>query len=121
MSAVECPSCRQSFRCGSADINSCWCSAYPKVPLQLPESGCLCPDCLARAVGAALECYIDTHSQEQALSLARHYAGQKPLLEHIDYTIEQGLYVFSRWFHLKRGQCCGNACRHCPFDHVAVR
>ncbi|MEZ0130904.1 DUF5522 domain-containing protein, partial [Flavobacterium sp. LBUM151] len=19
------------------------------------------------------------------------------------------------WFHLKRGTCCGNNCRHCPY------
>ncbi|KAJ1448882.1 cobalamin adenosyltransferase-domain-containing protein [Pelagophyceae sp. CCMP2097] len=26
-----------------------------------------------------------------------------------------GLYVFSEVAHLKRGQCCGNGCRHCPY------
>jgi len=22
--------------------------------------------------------------------------------------------------HLKRGTCCGNACRHCPFEYINV-
>jgi hypothetical protein len=23
--------------------------------------------------------------------------------------------VFTALFHLERGQCCGNGCRHCPY------
>ncbi|MEC8739468.1 MAG: DUF5522 domain-containing protein [Bacteroidota bacterium] len=23
-------------------------------------------------------------------------------------------------YHLKRGNCCGNKCKHCPFDHKNV-
>jgi len=29
--------------------------------------------------------------------------------------------VMTRVKHEARGKCCGNACRHCPFAHVAVR
>lgn len=28
-----------------------------------------------------------------------------------------GLSVFTEIAHLKRGKCCGNGCRHCPFGH----
>ncbi|CAL1545447.1 unnamed protein product [Lymnaea stagnalis] len=31
-----------------------------------------------------------------------------------------GYTVITRLQHLKRGSCCGNACRHCPFNHKAV-
>lgn len=31
-----------------------------------------------------------------------------------------GYTVFTRLSHLRRGKCCGNACRHCPFAHVNV-
>ncbi len=31
-----------------------------------------------------------------------------------------GLFVFTASHHLKRGTCCGSACRHCPFGHAAV-
>lgn len=27
-----------------------------------------------------------------------------------------GLYVFTAAYHLERGYCCANGCRHCPFD-----
>jgi hypothetical protein len=32
------------------------------------------------------------------------------------YTDENGLSVFTANYHLKRGYCCGNRCRHCPYD-----
>ena len=32
-----------------------------------------------------------------------------------DYYMEGGLMVMTAAFHRKRGACCGNKCRHCPF------
>jgi hypothetical protein len=32
-----------------------------------------------------------------------------------DYYIEDGKYVFTEKYHLKRGKCCKNNCRHCPY------
>ncbi|KAH9505332.1 hypothetical protein Btru_058394 [Bulinus truncatus] len=33
---------------------------------------------------------------------------------------ETGFTVFTRLAHLKRGKCCGSACRHCPFGQKAA-
>ncbi|MCC6577201.1 MAG: hypothetical protein IT228_07660 [Flavobacteriales bacterium] len=33
----------------------------------------------------------------------------------------EGYLVYSARYHLKRGYCCGNRCRHCPYGHEAVR
>ena len=33
-----------------------------------------------------------------------------------DTYVEEGLVVFTARYHLRRGYCCGNDCRHCPFD-----
>ena len=39
------------------------------------------------------------------------------LKEGEDYNInEEGLFVFTREYHLKRGFCCKNKCLHCPWD-----
>jgi Family of unknown function (DUF5522) len=35
--------------------------------------------------------------------------------ENEDYYFENGLMVFTRRFHQKRGRCCGSGCRHCPY------
>jgi hypothetical protein len=31
-----------------------------------------------------------------------------------------GLIVLTEKFHLERGHCCGNGCKHCPYDYVNV-
>lgn len=37
-------------------------------------------------------------------------------LEPDDYYInEQGYKVFTEKYHLKRGYCCFNGCKHCPY------
>jgi hypothetical protein len=38
------------------------------------------------------------------------------LREGVDYTVdEQGRLIFTREYHLKRGYCCKNRCRNCPY------
>lgn len=32
-----------------------------------------------------------------------------------------GYTVLTELSHMKRGSCCGNACRHCPYDHCNVK
>jgi hypothetical protein len=40
------------------------------------------------------------------------------LKEHIDYYINQdGNFVFTKEYHLKRGYCCKNKCLHCPWNY----
>ena len=34
----------------------------------------------------------------------------------MDYYIENGFKVFTEEYHLKRGYCCKNGCRHCPYQ-----
>lgn len=37
-----------------------------------------------------------------------------------DFYFENGLLVMTEHFHLKRGYCCGNKCKHCPYEHKNV-
>ena len=34
----------------------------------------------------------------------------------MDYYLENGFKVFTEEYHLKRGYCCKNGCRHCPYQ-----
>ncbi|QEC41276.1 DUF5522 domain-containing protein [Pseudobacter ginsenosidimutans] len=46
---------------------------------------------------------------------------KKNLIEGIDfYYNEQGYVVLTAKFHLDRGRCCGNGCKHCPYDYMNV-
>jgi hypothetical protein len=37
------------------------------------------------------------------------------LVEGEDYYLENGNYVFTAQYLLKRGYCCESGCRHCPY------
>jgi hypothetical protein len=46
---------------------------------------------------------------------------KKQLIEGVDYYLtEGGLMVFTERFHREKGFCCGNGCRHCPYDYADV-
>jgi hypothetical protein len=46
---------------------------------------------------------------------------KQPLVEGVDYYLnDQGLMVLTQKYHLERGYCCGNGCRHCPYHYEAV-
>jgi len=43
------------------------------------------------------------------------------LTEGVDfYYNESGYMVFTEKYHLERGFCCGNGCRHCPYKFENV-
>jgi hypothetical protein len=93
MQTKKCAQCSEIFNCGSS-LQSCWCMAYSPVPIIDKEMDCLCPNCLG--------------------SNFRKNENKSDIVQQ-DYYIENGLYVFTESYHLKRGYCCKNGCRHCPF------
>ncbi|MCB0525744.1 MAG: DUF5522 domain-containing protein [Saprospiraceae bacterium] len=40
---------------------------------------------------------------------------EPPLVEGLDYYIENGNWVFTAFYLNKRGSCCKSGCRHCPY------
>lgn len=44
---------------------------------------------------------------------------QNNFIEGIDYYFENGLMVLTAHYLLKRGYCCGNGCRNCPYQETA--
>ena len=112
-----CSSCEAAFSCGDiSSENKCWCNDYPPI-FNLADGGdCLCPVCFKEACEDKIDAYIETLSPKKALNnKAMLLPKTDNLIEGIDYYIENGNYVFKAWFHLKRGNCCGNNCRHCPY------
>jgi hypothetical protein len=46
----------------------------------------------------------------------------KNLIEGVDfYYNEDGYKVFTEAYHLKRGYCCQNGCKHCPYGNSHSR
>lgn len=117
---IACSNCGVPLTCAADQGASCWCTELP--PVLPPEAGksCLCSHCLKVAVQEKIQQYVIQVKQGEIANQAHKYSTAK-LIEDIDFYMENGLMVLSSWFHLKRGECCGNACRHCPYDHVNVK
>lgn len=117
-----CSCCNTPFHCDSSgDGKACWCSSLPALMPADFSQDCRCPDCLARAIGDDIQAARQQHSHDEMLKMARPYFDPRQLVEHIDYHIEHGKHLFSAWYHLKRGSCCGNGCRNCPYPKAAKR
>lgn len=41
---------------------------------------------------------------------------RQKFVEGVDYYFDKGLMVLTGHFLTKRGYCCGNGCRHCPYS-----
>ncbi len=42
-------------------------------------------------------------------------SAETTLVEDEDFYREGAAVVFTARYHLRRGYCCGNGCRHCPY------
>lgn len=42
-------------------------------------------------------------------------------VENIDYYFENGLMILTEGFLRRRGYCCRNRCRNCPYGFVEVK
>ena len=111
----KCSQCDASFVCNIANARECWCHQLPAFLEVNKADSCLCPECLALRISARIETFIASSSLQALLSTAAQYKDNEKPIEHIDYTIENDYMVFSQWYHLKRGSCCGNGCQHCPY------
>jgi hypothetical protein len=36
------------------------------------------------------------------------------------YYNEVGYMVLTQKYHLQKGSCCGNGCKHCPYEYCNV-
>lgn len=46
---------------------------------------------------------------------------KKQLFDDDEFVLNnEGLFVFTAEYLLKRGYCCGNGCLNCPFDYKNV-
>ena len=117
-----CSKCNTPIACG-AQRQQCWCTEYPRFLSLVDKTvrSCLCPECLAKRIHSELNTLYQEHSLQALLQLAKPYANKKTLIEHIDYRIENGMTVFLAWYHLKRGTCCSNGCRHCPYTQKELK
>ncbi|WP_138591675.1 DUF5522 domain-containing protein [Pseudoalteromonas aurantia] len=109
---MHCNHCQQILTCRNSE--HCWCMDMPNImPLQT-DKGCLCRTCLISSIRQKIEKMANQPIRQQ-VKLAKQYAHSNSFIEGLDYDMEEGFMVMTRWAHLKRGKCCGNNCRYCPY------
>ena len=110
-----CIECGSTFECGVSS-GYCWCFDFPALIGVDEQSECMCPDCLKNQINERALCYVAEIRSGKMKNIVPGLAeGSAKFIEGIDYYLENGAWVFTEWFHLKKGKCCGNGCRHCPY------
>lgn len=113
-----CSRCGTALKCGATETNgSCWCNNYPPLFAPDPLIDCMCKQCLHNATKEKVNNYVAEMTVEKAFTdnIAKDLPKTKHFIEDIDYYLEKSFWVFTAWHHLKRGYCCKNGCRHCPY------
>lgn len=114
----SCEDCGATFVCGpDHETGDCWCDRLPPVLPPTPGLSCLCPRCLVATIRPHVERLIAVTPKSERRDNPKFTAHRRagPPTEGLDFYRERGFTVFTEWFHLKRGRCCGNGCRHCPY------
>ncbi|MDA0292918.1 MAG: cysteine-rich CWC family protein [Verrucomicrobia bacterium] len=108
-----CPLCGGLNGCGSGQTDSlagCWCTGMSlpaellaRVPPNQRNQVCICRNCI--------------------LAFHHEQAAVRPNLEVLpgDFYFEGGFLVFTAAYLRRRGYCCRNNCRHCPYRSSVVQ
>ncbi len=117
-SAKTCNRCHDRFLCGAAfSLAACWCIKYPAF-IELSENKeCLCERCLMKKIKSRINVFMDRLNSTGTTELDISKYQTVDDIEGIDYYIDNGNYVFTKWRHLKRGYCCESGCRNCPYGY----
>ena len=121
----QCPVCGRDNRCrvakGHLYKGPCWCEEIV-VPGHILralagdrfEPACLCRSCLETLARLSQELGGDPAAVLREIQVLLD-SSRLPAPEEDFYLDRNGNTVFTAAYHLKRGTCCGNQCRHCPF------
>lgn len=110
----KCAFCQIEIECTSN--KACWCYSLPHIPLEIDEQSCLCKACLLSEMAKCINNKKLKLNNEQLSQIAL-LGPSNPPRESIDYYMNSdGLLVFTKWYHLKRGFCCENKCQNCPYN-----
>lgn len=107
-----CGNCKKEILCINKDVMKCPCSSVELSPdtrlfLQNTYFDCLCNTCL--------------QTINKKVTSAKNYSfpSQKDeFVEGVHFYKEGNMWVFTEIYHLLKGSCCGNGCRHCVYGYI---
>jgi hypothetical protein len=100
------------MQCLATDIASCDCSkirleADTILFLEKTSYGCLCNTCLS-----------EVNEQVVASKDVAYSTNGSQITEGIHYYMDGPYLVFTELYHIQKGYCCRNGCRHCAYGYV---
>jgi hypothetical protein len=122
--AERCPVCGGDNQCrvakGHLYKGACWCAEInvPSRIFSALSADCLEPTCICRSCLETLAQLSDEMGDPaDIVSKIKKTLENSRLAAHEEdcYLDENENVVFTAEYHLRRGTCCGNGCRHCPF------
>jgi hypothetical protein len=119
-----CPLCGKDNQCrvakGHLYKGLCWCEKIvvpghilSRLAAEWVEPACVCRSCLETVARVSATLKDPEAVLTEVYRLIR--STDSTLLREDYYLDENGNMVFTAAYHLKRGTCCGNGCRHCPY------
>jgi len=109
----NCAFCQKEIEC--TESKECWCHNLPHISIDVNDEKCLCKTCLLNEMAKCINNNNVTLSSNQRSQIAL-LEKENALVENVDFLYNnEGLIVFTKWYHLKRGYCCNNNCQNCPY------
>lgn len=104
-----CTHCKTPISCQPDAIGQCDCAQIQihtdtKVFLRSSFHKCLCNACLEKMDQLVAQAKTNEFPRKRS-----------DMVEGKDYYMENGYSVFTELYHLLKGQCCQNGCRHCVY------
>ncbi|TDS60151.1 cysteine-rich CWC family protein [Myroides indicus] len=104
-----CTHCKKSLECKVDNISECECSNVPvsndtRLFLSQTYHKCLCSACLSKIEKMIQYAKVNEFPKRRS-----------QMQEGTHYYMENGYFVFTELYHLMKGQCCQNGCRHCVY------
>ncbi len=115
-----CCSCGKANNCSIIN-GDCWCYNYPYLlPMATETTSCYCETCFKQYAEKKSDTIAAAFTPENAINnnWIKNLPKTTELVLNIDYYVQDGLYVFTKWYHLKRGYCCKNNCKHCAYGYT---
>ncbi|MBB1139610.1 cysteine-rich CWC family protein [Myroides sp. WP-1] len=104
-----CTRCKTPITCLPETIEHCDCTQvqlHPDAKAFLRSSfhKCLCNTCLEHMNQLIVDARTEDFPRKRS-----------EMVEGKHYYLENGYFVFTELYHLLKGQCCQNGCRHCVY------
>ena len=87
----------------------------PSLALRFNSDANPVPEAFREPLPEYLDIYIWYPDDKSDLTTIATCGMSSVAFKDVDYRVVNDLYVFSKWYHIKRGECCGNDCQNCPY------